>query len=341
VRILLTGAGGFCGSHALMHLLKTTDFQFTVTDSFRHKGNSARLRAVFELDNSALSRVKVVTHDLRSPIDLVTSREFGDIQILISMASESHVDRSIKEPRNFIENNVNLILTLLEYARNLDQLELFLHISTDEVYGPALDGIFHKEWDAFFPSNPYSASKAAQESICHSYWRTYGLPMVITNTMNIIGEMQDNEKFVPIIINSLINGTPIPVHAKKVNGNWVSGSRHYLHARNHADAIRFIIENRSKILLKYKDDSSKLEKFNIVGEKELTNHDLISELAILMGVNPKIENTEFYTSRPGYDFRYALDGKKIKNFGWTPPLTLEKSLQSIVNWYKGNNNWLV
>lgn len=169
MRVLLTGAGGFCGSHALLHFLKMTDYQFTVTDSFRHKGNSARLRSVFEAEKSATSRVKVVTHDLTTPIDMVTAREFGEIQLIISMASESHVDRSIKEPRSFIENNTKLILTLLEYSRQLSSLELFLHISTDEVYGPAPTGVFHKEWASYFPSNPYSASKAAQESICHSY----------------------------------------------------------------------------------------------------------------------------------------------------------------------------
>ena len=211
MKILLTGAGGFVGHHTLSHLLKTTDHDFIVTDSFRHRGNSARLRSVFEEVESATKRVKVVTHDLTTPIDSVTGREFGDVSIIISMASESHVDRSIEEPSNFIKNNTDLILTLLNFSRQLDSIELFLQISTDEVYGPAPLGTLHKEWDPYFPSNPYSASKAAQESICYSYWRTFGVPMVITNTMNIVGERQDTEKFVPMVISNLINNKPIPV----------------------------------------------------------------------------------------------------------------------------------
>lgn len=340
MRVLLTGAGGFVGHHTLSHLLKTTDHDFVVTDSFRHRGNSARLRSVFEEVSSAKERVRVITHDLTTPIDLVTSREFGDIQILISMASESHVDRSIEDPRSFIENNTNLILTLLEYSRQIDSLELFLQISTDEVYGPAPGGILHKEWDPYFPSNPYSASKAAQESICYSYWRTFGVPMILTNTMNIVGERQDTEKFIPMVISNLIKSKPIPVHAKKVEDKWISGSRYYLHARNQADALRYLILNKQELSLNYKDDSSILEKFHVVGEKELSNEEMVNLLAKFIGTSPKIEFTDFHSSRPGHDLRYALNGDKLKNFGWVPPVPLEQSLQKTVNWYLNNKNWI-
>jgi dTDP-glucose 4,6-dehydratase len=340
MKVLLTGAGGFVGHHTLSHLLKTTDYRFIVTDSFRHRGNSARLRSVFDEVVSAKDRVKVVTHNLTTPIDLVTSREFGDIQIIISMASESHVDRSIEEPRSFIENNVNLILTLLEYSRHLQNLQLFLQISTDEVYGPAPGAVLHKEWDPYFPSNPYSASKAAQESICHSYWRTFGIPMVLTNTMNIVGERQDTEKFIPMIISNLINDKPIPVHAKKILDKWVSGSRYYLHARNQADALRHIIFNKQNLLLNYTDDASVLEKFHVVGEKEISNEDMVNLLATFVGTLPKIEFTDFHSSRPGHDLRYALDGERLKNFGWVPPVPLEDSLHKTVKWYLNNKNWI-
>ena len=340
MRVLLTGAGGFVGHHTLSHLLKTTDYYFTVTDSFRHRGNSARLRSVFDEVVSAKNRVKVVTHDLTTPIDLVTSKEFGDIQIIISMASESHVDRSIEEPRSFIENNTNLILTLLEYSRQLQNIQLFLQISTDEVYGPAPGGILHKEWDPYFPSNPYSASKAAQESICYSYWRTFGVPMVLTNTMNIVGERQDTEKFIPMIISNLINNKPIPVHARKILDKWVSGSRYYLHARNQADALRHIIFNKQNLSLNYTDDASVLEKFRVVGEKEVSNEDMVNLLATFIGTLPKIEFTDFHSSRPGHDLRYALDGERLKNFGWIPPVPLEDSLHKTVKWYLNNKNWI-
>ena len=340
VRVLLTGAGGFVGHHTLSHLLKTTDYYFIVTDSFKHRGNSARLRSVFEEVKSAEDRVKVVTHDLTTPIDLVTSREIGDVQVIISMASESHVDRSIEEPRNFIENNTNLILTLLDFSRQLDNLELFLQISTDEVYGPAPGGILHKEWDPYFPSNPYSASKAAQESICYAYWRTFGVPMILTNTMNIVGERQDTEKFIPMVISNLIKNKPIPVHAKKVGDKWKSGSRYYLHARNQADALRYLIFNKHKLNLNYVEDSSILEKFHVVGEKEVSNAEMVNLLAKFIETTPKIDFTDFHSSRPGHDLRYALDGEKLKKFGWVPPVPLEESLQKTVNWYLNNKNWI-
>jgi len=341
MKILLTGAGGFVGHHTLSHLLKTTDHDFIVTDSFRHRGNSARLRSVFEEVESATKRVKVVTHDLTTPIDSVTGREFGAVSIIISMASESHVDRSIEEPSNFIKNNTELILTLLNFSRQLDSIELFLQISTDEVYGPAPLGTLHKEWDTYFPSNPYSASKAAQESICYSYWRTFGVPMVITNTMNIVGERQDTEKFVPMVISNLINNKPIPVHAKRVGEKWVSGSRYYLHARNQADALKHIIDNKNKLALNYSKDSSILEKFHVVGEKELSNEEMVILLANFIGASPQIEFTDFHSSRPGHDLRYALDGGRLRDFGWLPPVPLEESLNKTVKWYLNNKNWLI
>jgi len=340
MKILLTGAGGFVGSHTLAHMLKNTDHDFVVTDSFRHRGSTARLRSVFEEVKSANQRVKVVSHDLTVPIDNVTKSEFGQIQTIISMASESHVDRSILEPRKFIENNVNLILTLLEYSRQLDSLELFLQISTDEVYGPAPNGQAHKEWSTFFPSNPYSSSKAAQESICYSYWRTFGLPMVISNTMNIIGERQDIEKFVPLVISNLLNSDKTYIHGTKSGENWISGSRYYLHARNQADALNYIINNKQKLQLRYSPTSTVLEKFNVVGEKELTNLEVVNLVGEFMNIQPIIEFTDFHSLRPGHDLRYALDGSKLKNFGWVPPVPLDQSLQRTVNWYLQNKQWL-
>ena len=340
-RILLTGAAGFVGHHTLAHLLKTTNYNFTVTDSFKHRGISARLRSVFEEVPSAEERVKVVTHDLTTSIDRVTAEAFGDVNIIINMASESHVDRSITNPRQFIENNIKLVLTLLDYARTLENLDLFLQISTDEVYGPAPEGTNHKEWETHYPSNPYSASKAAQESICFSYWRTYGLPMVITNTMNIVGERQDKEKFVPMALTRLLQGATVPIHARKgAAGGWEAGSRYYLHARNQADALRHIIENMRKLSLNYNDKNTMLEKFNVVGEVELKNDDVVRMLASFLNIEAKLDYVDFHSSRPGHDLRYALDGNRLREFGWIPPVPLAASLERTVNWYLNNPDWL-
>ena len=340
--VLLTGAAGFVGHHTLAHLLKTTDYRFVVTDSFKHLGISPRLRSVFSEVTNSSERIRVITHDLTTPIDPVTFGEFGNIDIIINMASQSHVDRSITEPRGFISNNVDLVLTMLDYARQLENLEVFLQISTDEVYGPAAIGTSHSESSPHLPSNPYAASKAAQESICYSYWRTYGLPLIITNTMNIIGERQDKEKFVPMVIQHLMEKKHVPIHAREISsGKWLSGSRYYLHARNQADAIRHIIENLQNLSVVYDQTSeSAINKFNVVGEKELFNDEMVEIIADTLGVRAELDYVDFHSSRPGHDLRYALDGDKLKAFGWTPPVPLLESLERTVKWYLHNPDWL-
>jgi dTDP-glucose 4,6-dehydratase len=343
-RLLLTGAGGFVGHHTLSHLLKTTNWEIVVTDSFRHFGTSSRLRAVFEELPQHRNRVKVITHDLNAPIDHVTAQEFGEINFIINMASNSHVDRSITEPRGFIENNVALQLSMLEFARTLTNLEIFLHISTDEVYGPAAKGSDHGEWSKIIPSNPYSASKAAQEAIAISYWRTYDIPVVISNTMNIIGERQDVEKFVPLSISKLIKGEQVPVHAKMVKGEWIAGSRYYLHARNQADALRFIILKCTKDPLRYSEGLTQPERFNVRGETEIKNDDMVDLIAELMNLDATKSHVKYVNvegTRPGHDLRYALTGEKLSNLGWSPPVSLRESLARTIKWTRANPNWLL
>jgi dTDP-glucose 4,6-dehydratase len=344
MKVLLTGAGGFVGHHTLAHLLKTTDWDIVATDSFRHFGISARIRAVLEELPSESSRVKVVTHDLTTPIDLITAKEFGDPDVIINMASDSHVDRSITDPRPFVENNVALVLTLLDYARTLPNLKTFIQIGTDEVYGPAPEGINHPEWSAQLPSNPYSASKSAQEAIAISYWRTFNVPVILTNTMNIIGERQDVEKFVPLIINALQKGKPVLVHALEKNGEWKSGSRFYLHARNQADALRFLINHFATTPHRYTDGLERPERFNVRGETEISNEEMVSLIAKFLGISKPInELVKFINvegTRPGHDLRYALDGDKLIALGWKPPVAFEKSLERTVSWTVKNQIWV-
>jgi dTDP-glucose 4,6-dehydratase len=343
-RLLLTGAGGFVGHHTLAHLLKTTDWEIVVTDSFRHFGTSARLRAVFAELPQFRDRVKVVTHDLNAVIDSVTAKEIGEVDFIINMASNSHVDRSITEPRPFIENNVALQLTMLEFARKQSNLKMFLQISTDEVYGPAPIGSDHEEWSEIIPSNPYSASKAAQEAIAISYWRTYDIPVVISNTMNIIGERQDVEKFIPLSISRLLKNQKVPVHAKKMNGTWVAGSRFYLHARNQADALRFIIMQKINTPLKYSEGLARLERFNVRGEVEIHNDEMVELIAELMHLPCEGDHVEYVNvegARPGHDLRYALTGDKLFVLGWKPPIPLRESLDRTIEWTRANPEWLI
>jgi dTDP-glucose 4,6-dehydratase len=332
-RVLLTGASGFVGSHILRHILKNTDWYVVCPTTFRHKGLQDRIRiAVDGIDNS-YSRVKVINCDLTSPISKLTSLEFGKIDFVINSASESHVDRSIQYPSPFIINNVSLVCNILDWARYSD-IEKFVQISTDEVYGPAKDGHFHKEWvDLHLPSNPYSASKSAQESIAFAYWRTYDIPLVITNTMNIIGQTQDPEKFIPMVMKKIYNGEIVSIHGS-LEGK--IGSRFYLHARNKADGVLHVLNQNFPTY----GESEKPEKFNIVGEKELNNLQMAQLIADFMGKPLKYEIVDFHSSRPGHDLRYALDGQKLLETGWKPPVSLEKSLESTIEWTLRNPQWL-
>lgn len=334
-RVLLTGASGFVGSHVLRHLLSKTDWEIVCPVTFRHKGLPDRIKLSVNGIDEDFKRVRVIKCDLIYPVSKLTSREFGEVDYIINVASESHVDRSILYPADFIINNVSLMCNILDWAKTQSNLEKFIHVSTDEVYGPAADGHKHKEWvDAHLPSNPYSASKSAQESIAFSYWRTYGLPIAITNTMNIIGEMQDPEKYVPLVIKKVINGEVVSIHGTPEGK---IGSRFYLHARNQADGLIHILTQK---FLKY-GESEKLLKYHIVGEKEMNNLQIAQLIASIIGKQLKYEIVDFHSSRPGHDLRYALDGEKIKETGWTPPISLEDSLFRTINWTLKHPEWLL
>lgn len=349
-RVLITGAGGFMGSHVFLHLLHNTDWELILLDSFRHRGKTDRINEQLLDFPEYRKRIQVVTHDLTVPFSTQMIDKLGKLDYILSIASESHVDRSITNPREFIENNVALILTLLEYIR-VSPVEKFIHISTDEVYGPAYGDHKHKEGESHRPSNPYSASKAAQEDICFSYWRTYKLPIIITNTMNIIGEMQDVEKFIPMTINKVLKGEIVDIHA---SGDGVIGSRYYLHARNQADALLFILKNIDPDMYgdthEYQDIEysmqiktevvSKPTQFNIVGEREVSNSELAHMVANFAGKDLTYKLVDFHSSRPGHDLRYALDGSRLRAAGWSQPLPFGKSLEKTVKWTMENRQWL-
>jgi len=238
-RVLLTGASGFFGSHLLRHLLMNTDWEIVCICSWRHKGTPERIKQACA--DGYEERIEVITHDLTAPLTETTKKRLGKIDYILNIASNSHVDRSIEDPVPFVEGNISLVLNMLELARELKP-ELFLQFSTDEVYGPAPEGVDYEEWSTIIPSNPYSASKAAQEAIAISYWRTYRVPVVITNTMNLFGQTQDPEKYTARLIRHIYNNEPVEVHGRKGD----IGSRFYLHARNGADAVLFIVNNSSR-----------------------------------------------------------------------------------------------
>ena len=330
-RILITGLGGFIGAHVLDHLLINTDWYIIGIDSFRHKGLTDRITdsAIYQTNKD---RVKIITHDLLAPISVIMAEEIGIVDYIINMASQSHVERSITDPVPFIQNNVWLVLNMLEYAR-LVKPAAFIQISTDEVYGPMYANVPHKEWETMLPSNPYSASKAAQEAIAISYWRSYGIPLVITNTMNNFGERQDPEKYLPNVIRKVIQAETVTVHGTTED----IGSRFWLHARNHADALLWILNNTIPTLFPFGD---KPDRYNIVGDRQINNLELAMHVAKILDKRLYYELVDFHSTRPGHDPHYGLDGAKLHSLGWKPPVDFESSLETTIRWQQENPKWL-
>lgn len=332
-RLLLTGAGGFIGHHVLEHVLTETDWQVTATDSFRHKGKTDRIAEVLAARDGWAARMDLITHDLAAPFTAATLDRMGPVDYVIAMASESHVDRSIADPAPFIRNNVNVILSTLEAARVLRPRAVIV-ISTDEVYGPVERGSGgHPEWAPVIPSNPYAASKAAQEAIAVSYWRTYGVPLVIVNIMNAIAERQDPEKFLPLLIRGISRGETVPIHGRPGD----IGSRHYIHARNIAGALLFILRELPPAGFPAAD---RPDRYNIAGPEPVSNLDLAGEVARIIGKPLRFELVDFHSARPGHDPHYGLDMAKLTAAGWKPPVPFAESLERTVRWTLAHPHWL-
>lgn len=301
-RVLLTGASGFIGSGVLEYLLAHTDWEFVCVCSWRHNGSPLHI--------TPNERVRVVTHDLVGPLP-----DMGMFNYILNLASDSHVDRSIANPVQFVENNVSSVLNMLEYARRYDP-EIFLQFSTDEVYGAQE----HKEWDLLLPSNPYAASKAAQEMIAMAYWATYFVPLVITNSNNIIGARQHPEKFVPKLVDLIANDKLVTIHTS----NGQPGKRFYNPVQNVADALLFILE---RIL---PNSIGRPVRFNLPGGQELDNLQMAELIAELIGKPLHYELVDAEAIRPGYDRFYPKTDGKLTQLGWTPPFTLTDELQHVV-----------
>lgn len=334
-KVLLTGAGGNIGVHFIAHIMHNTDWNIVATDSFRHKGYFDRITTVCKDHPEWRERIKIITHDLTAPFTEREIFEIGSVAHIIHLASLSDVQDSIDNPVPFIRNNVDLELNVLELAREIKPLT-FIQFSTDEVYGQApKDGKGHAEWSTILPSNPYAASKAAQEAIAISYWRSYGVPVIITNTMNNFGEMQSPSKYTAKIQNLVEKDETVTVHS--VNGE--IGTRYYLHSRNAADAILYILKNTSPTLHKPgKIDMP--DRYNVVGDAQVDNLELAQIVAKLMNKGLKFDLVDFHTSQPGHDLHYGLDGTKLKELGWEPPVDFETSMLNTIKWQQENRLWL-
>lgn len=344
-RVLLTGIGGSIAVHFLAHFMHNTDWEIVGIDSFRHKGWTDRVDAILNTDEPEhpgghpewKKRLTILTHDLTAPFSQMMMDKIGHIDYIISMASLSDVEASIQDPVPFIRNNVELTVNLLELARVLKP-EVFVQISTDEVYGAVSSkhDDLRKEWDPIVPSNPYAASKACQEAIAISYWRTYGVPLIITNTMNNFGEMQQSSKFPAMIQKWLAAGKKVTIHGRPGE----IGSRSYIHSRNFADAILFLLQN-TKPHMHEPNKADKPDRYNIAGDKQLDNLELAQVISKLMGQKElDYELVDTHTQRPGHDPHYGLDNEKIFNLGWRPPKTFEESMKNTVEWQNSHPDWM-
>jgi dTDP-glucose 4,6-dehydratase len=339
-KVLLTGSNGFVGSHVVEHLLKNTDWQIIGLDKLSYASNG--FDRIKDIKNADLSRFSLFSADLNMPVQEGVAKEIGEIDYILHLAAESHVDNSISNPVPFVMNNVASTLNLLEYAKKLPNLKKFVYFSTDEVYGTAPEGKEYSEGEAHKSGNPYSASKSAAEQICRAYQNTYKVPVIITNTMNIIGERQHFEKFLPKIIRACMTGEELQIHANPECTK--AGVRKYLHARNVAAALLFILENENTFVNQH---DAAAGVYNIIGEAEFDNE----KFAQIVGesvkkrfptVDLKYKLVNFHSSRPGHDLRYALNGDKLKSLGYEHPKTILESLDKTVGWYLNpdNNRWL-
>ena len=337
--VLITGGCGFIAHHVIDVLLDRTDWNIITLDRLDYSGNLNRISEILDKKTSEQrKRVRTVFTDLKAEINPLTVNFIGPVDIILHLAASSHVDRSITHPLECINDNTMGTAHLLEYARKLEKpLEMFLYFSTDEIFGSAPPGVAYGEYDRYNSTNPYSASKAAAEELCVAYENTYNIPMMITHTMNVFGERQTPEKFIPLCINKVRKGEKVIIHSNAEKTQ--AGSRFYIHARDVADAIHFLITTKPESPHKIFNQPM-CRKFNIVGKEEVDNLTLAKMIAKSQNKELDYEMVDFHSSRPGHDLRYALSGDLMRSLGWEPKIALSQRIEEVTQWYLNNLRWL-
>jgi dTDP-glucose 4,6-dehydratase len=312
--ILITGGGGFIAHHLINQVLIRTDWNVVTIDRLDYSGNLNRLHDLLQ-DRTAedRKRVRTIFHDLKAEMNP---------QIIADM--------------EFVMDNVVGTCNILEFARKQSNLERFVYFSTDEVFGPAPNGVKYDEYDRYNSTNPYSASKAGGEELAVAYQNTYNMPIYITHTMNVFGQRQHPEKFIPLCIRRARDGDMITIHSDETKT--IPGSRHYIHAEDVADATLFLLQNEHTLDAE-QNNGIKCPKFNICGATELNNLELAQMIADAQGKELNYQFMDFHSSRPGHDLRYALSGERMKQMGWEPQ-PVEDRIKEVVQWTLENTRWL-
>lgn len=333
-RVLLTGGGGAIGVHVVAHFMHNTNWEVVCLDSFRHKGNKDRVGMIIKDHPGWKQRIKIYQHDLVCPISPELTLAIGKVDYILHLAAMSDVFFSVENPVYVLKNNFDSTLTMLEFAKH-NPHDAFIYFSTDEVYGPVKKGKAHKEWDTMRPSNAYSASKAAGEMACYPYWRAGHVKLIITNTMNNFGETQAASKFPAMVQQRIENRETVTIHGSKKE----IGSRYYIHSRNVADQILWILKNHPPYLHKT-GELDDPDRYHLVGEEALNNLELAELIAKLMDRELDYELVDFHRDNPAHDIHYGLEDNKIRPGGWKQPLSLEESLKNTIDWQQEHKEWL-
>jgi dTDP-glucose 4,6-dehydratase len=329
MNILITGAAGFIGSHLVRLLVKKyPNYNIVSFDALTYAGNLANLKDIANATNHAF-----VKGDITSESDVMDALKSHQITDIIHLAAESHVDRSIEGPMEFVHTNVVGTVNLMNQARAFwgsNEGHVFYHVSTDEVFGSLGDEGFFTETTSYDPRSPYSASKAASDHFVSAYFHTYGFPVKRSNCSNNYGSHHHPEKLIPLMITNILNKKPLPVYGNGTN------VRDWLWVEDHARAID-VIFHKGAIGCNY----------NIGGWNEWKNIDLIHELCSIMDealnrtAGESAALITYVTDRAGHDMRYAIDATKLDNeLGWKPSITFEEGLRQTVQWYLNHQDWV-
>jgi dTDP-glucose 4,6-dehydratase len=312
MKLLVTGGAGFIGSNFIRYILETyPEYKITNLDCLNYAGNLENLSDIAK--NKNYKFVKGNIKDSKTISKLVKEADY-----VVNFAAQTHVDRSIKEAKDFIETNINGVFVLLEACRN-SKIKLFMQISTDEVYGSSLESSFI-ETDALLPSSPYSASKAAADCLCNAYSATYKIPVMITRCTNNFGPYQYPEKVIPLFITNLLQGKRLPLYGDGLN------VRDWIYVYDHVRAIDFLM---------HKGKSG--EVYNISSNNEVANIELPKLILNKFGLDEAY--IEYVEDRPAHDRRYSLDSSKLRALGWKPVYDFSASLDATIDWYKENAKW--